>query len=95
MIINNQQFNQHSLFRWLDSNVTLGCQVAEVTHGCRVAKVTFLMGTLIAVLFTSSNDKDGDGKCVSLDTKATIFVSKKGLFCLQNMLLDFLVQQIT
>ena len=42
MNINNKQFNQHSLFRWLASNVTLGCQVAEVTHGCRVAKVTFL-----------------------------------------------------
>ena len=50
MNINNQQFNQSTIFRWLASNVTLGCQVADVTHGCRVAKVTFSMSTLIAVL---------------------------------------------
>ena len=46
MNINNNQFNQSTIFRWLASNVTLGCQVAKVTFS-----------HCFAVLFTTINDK--------------------------------------
>ena len=82
MNINNQQVNQRTIFRWLASHVTLGCQVADVTHGCqaakvtpgyRVAKVTFSMSTLIAVLFTNT----------------FILMSKGGPIDRQNFQFDF------
>ena len=75
MNINNKQFNQRIIFRWLASNVTLGCQVAEVTfsHCC-------------AVLFTTINDNQ---LCIPF-TEPAIFFSKKGKFCLPKLLEDFL-----